>query len=180
MRTAVIVIDMIKDFVTGKFGFKGAVDLIPNIRNLLTAARSKGIPVVYVCDAHSPDDPEIRIWGEHAIAGTEGSQVIPELKPDEGEPVFPKHTYNIFHDEEPRRYLKKLNIKELVLVGVVTDICIQNSAAGAFFYGYRVIVPRDCTASPDKRVHEHALDYMKRIYGAEITTSNEIIESWKK
>ncbi len=180
LKTAIVVIDMIKDFVTGKLGFKGAVDVVPNIRNLIAAARVKSIPVIYVCDAHSPEDPEMKVWGEHAIAGSEGAQMVPELRPEEGEPVFPKHTYTIFYSDEPDGHLRKLGVEELVLVGVVTDICIQNSVAGAFFHGYRVVVPRDCTASPEKKDYEHALDYMKRIYGAEITTSNEIIEGWEK
>jgi nicotinamidase-related amidase len=180
LKTAVIVIDMVKDFVTGKLGFKGAVEIVPNIRRLLAAARARKIPVVYVCDAHSPDDPELRVWGRHSMAGTEGSEIIPELKPEEGEPVFPKHTYTIFYGDEPKGHLKKLGVKELVLVGVVTDICIQNSAAGAFFHGYDVVIPEDCVAATDKMAHEYALDYMKRIYGAKVKKSEEMMRGWGK
>ncbi len=178
LKTALVVIDMINDFVTGKLGFRGAADIVPNVQRLLAAARSNGVPVIYVCDAHSRRDPELRVWGEHAIAGTKGSEVIPQLKPAGGEPVFTKQTYSIFHSGEPKVLLKKLRVKELVLVGVVTDICIQNSAAEAFFNGYSVVVPEDCVASPDKKVHKYSLDYMARVYGAKVTNSRNVIRSW--
>ena len=178
LKTALIVIDMINDFVTGKLGFRGAVEIVPNIQRLLTAARAKRVPVTYVCDAHSPDDQEMRVWGEHAIAGTEGSKVIPELRPEKSEPVTPKQTYSIFHNTEPRGLLKKMGLKEVILTGVVTDICIQNSAAGAFFHGYTVVVPEDCVSSPDKKANKYSLDYMERVYGAKITNSKELIREW--
>ena len=169
---------MVNDFVTGKLGFKGALDIVPNIRGLLAKARARRIPIIYVCDSHSPDDPEIRVWGEHSMAGTKGSKVVPELKPEKGEPVLTKNTYDIFSNTKLDGLLRKKDIKELILTGVVTDICIQNSAAGAFFRGYTVIVPEDCVASPDKKAHKYALDYMKRIYGAKITKSKDTIEGW--
>lgn len=180
MKVVVVVIDMINDFVTGKIGSKGAVSIIPKIRNLLAAARNRRIPIIYMCDAHSRDDPEIRVWGEHAMAGTEGSQVIPELKPEKGELVLPKHTYNVFCKTKLGEALQKMRVKELVLVGVTTDICVQNSAAGAFFHGYTVVVPEDCVASLTVKAHKYALDYMGRVYGAKVTNSSEIIKGWRK
>ncbi|MEM3420838.1 MAG: isochorismatase family cysteine hydrolase [Candidatus Hadarchaeum sp.] len=175
-----IVIDMINDFVTGKFGFKGALEIVPRIQQLLTAARVKGVTVIHACDAHTPADPELRVWGEHAMAGTRGAEVIPELSPLKGEAVISKRTYDIFQVPRLVRLLKKKGIEELVLVGVVTEICIQHSAAGAFFNGYRVVIPKDCVASPDERDKERALEYMRRIYGAQITNSKEIIKGWGK
>lgn len=180
MRAALIVIDMINDFVTGKFGFKGALEIVPRIQQLLTAARAKGITVIYACDAHAPADPELRVWGEHAMAGTKGAEVVPELSPIKGETVIFKHTYDIFQEPRLGRFLRKKDIKELVLAGVVTEICIQHSAAGAFFNGYRVVIPEDCVASPDEREKKRALEYMRRIYGVQITNSKEVIKGWGK
>ncbi len=180
MRTALIVVDMINDFVTGKLGFAGAQKIVPNIRGLLDSARANRVPVVYVSDAHSPRDAEISVWGRHAIAGTGGAQIIPELEPMKGEPVFRKQTYSIFNADEPRALLKKKGVKGLVLTGVVTDICIQNSAAGAFFNGYAVVIPADCVAAPDKKAHRYSLAYMERVFGVKITNSMEITKGWEK
>ena len=180
MKTAVIVIDMINDFVTGKLGFKGAVEIIPNIRELLAAARAKVIPVIYVCDSHTPEDPEVESLGEHAMAGSEGSKVSPELKPKKGELVLPKRTYDIFFGTELDGSLKKIGTQQLVLVGVLTDICVQHSAAGSFFRGYKVLIPEDCVASPYVRNHKYALNFMKKFYAAKITSSKDLMEGWGK
>ncbi len=180
MKTALIVIDMINDFVTGKLGFVGAQKIVPNIRALLASARAHGVPVIYVCDAHSSRDAELRVWGRHAMAGTEGSRVIAELAPAKGDSVFGKQTFSIFTADEPQASLKMKGVEELVLTGVVTDICVQNSAAGAFFNGYSVVVPEDCVAAPDEEAHRYSLAYMERAFGAKITKSAEIVRVWGK
>lgn len=180
MKTALIIIDMINDFVTGKLGFKEAQEIVPNVQRLLAAARANGIPVIFVCDSHSPEDVEVGIWGPHALAGTESSQVISALKPLKDEPVVPKQTYSMFFNDEPRNLLKKMGVKELILVGVATDVCVQNSAAGAFFNGYSIAIPEDCVAAHTKEGHEHALGYMKRVFAAKITNSAAIIKEWEK
>nr|MDO8134922.1 isochorismatase family protein [Candidatus Njordarchaeum guaymaensis] len=70
MKPAVIVIDMINDFVTGVFKSERAKKIIPNIKALLDHARKQKIPVIYVTDAHLPNaDPEFDVWGSHAVAG---------------------------------------------------------------------------------------------------------------
>ncbi len=178
LKLAVIVIDMLNDFVGGKLGFGRAKAIIPNIRRLLDFAHKRGSPVIYLCDAHSPEDPELKLWGEHAMAGSEGAQVVPELKPTRKDSVMEKHSYDIFFDTELDEMLRGIGVKRLVLTGVVTEICVQNSAAGAFLRGYEITVPEDCVASPDESFHRASLDYMKRVYGARITTSKELIKSW--
>jgi len=180
MKTALIIIDMINDFVTGKLGFKEAQEIIPNIQRLLAATRTNGVPVIYVCDSHSPDDVEVGVWGQHALAGTESAQVISQLKPLKNEPIVPKQTYSMFFSDEPRGLLKKMGVKELILVGVATDVCVQNSAAGAFFNGYSIIIPEDCVAAHTQLGHKYALGYMKRVFAAKITDSASIIKEWKK
>lgn len=171
---------MINDFVTGKFGFKGALEIVPRIQRLLTAARVRGILVTHACDAHKSGDPELRVWGEHAMVGTEGAEIVPELRPAKGEAVIFKRTYDVFQAPRLKRLLREKGVEELVLTGVVTEICIQHTAAGAFFNGYRVVIPEDCVASPEKKDKKHALDYMRRIYGAKITNAEEIIKGWER
>ena len=177
MRLAVIVIDMLNDFIGGKLGFELAKAIVPNIRRLLDFAHERGIPVIYVCDAHSPEDPELKLWGEHAMAGSEGAQVVPELKLTKKDSVLEKHTYDIFFNTDMDEMLRGMGVKRLVLTGVVTEICVQNSAAGAFLRGYEIVVPEDCVASPDESAHRASLEYMKRVYGVNVTNSNELIKS---
>ena len=177
LRLAVIVIDMLNDFIGGKLGFERAKAIVPNIRRLLDFAHERGIPVIYVCDAHSPEDPELKLWGEHAMAGSEGAQVVPELKLTKKDSVLEKHTYDIFFNTDMDEMLRGMGVKRLVLTGVVTEICVQNSAAGAFLRSYEIMVPEDCVASPDESAHRASLEYMKRVYGVNVTNSNELIKS---
>jgi nicotinamidase-related amidase len=175
MKKAVIVVDMINDFVTGKLGSERARKIIPNIASLLKKARERGIPIIYLRDAHSLDDREMDIWGEHAMRGSEGSEIVAELKPLKNDIVIEKKWYSGFVDTELPSALKKLGIDTLIITGVSTDICVQNNVAHAYFSGYRTIVPRDCTASLDEGLMEQALKYMKNIYGTEITDSLDVL-----
>lgn len=180
MSTALLVIDMINDFVEGKFGFRGAREIIPRISGLLSAARGRGFPVVYVCDSHERRDPELRIWGDHAMAGSEGARIVRELAPEAGDTVLTKRTYDAFFETPLDEVLKGKNVRNVVLLGVVTEICIQHTAAGAFFRGYHTIVPEDCVASPESEKHRRALEYMRDIYGSKVVRSEELILEWSR
>ncbi len=175
MKKAIIVVDMINDFVTGKLGSPRAQKIIPNIAALLKKARKQGIPIVYLRDAHTSTDKEMNIWGEHAMKGTEGSEIVLQLKPEKNDIVIEKRWYSGFVDTELPGILKKLGVDTLIILGVSTDICVQNNVGHAYFSGYRTIVPLDCTASIDENAHEQAIKYMKNIYGAEITTSDRAL-----
>ena len=176
MKEAILVIDMLKEFVTGRLGFERAKRIVPKIKRLLELARSKGIRVFYVCDSHEPKDPELELWGPHALRGSDGAKVVPELEPEKSNRVIPKRAYSGFFKTKLDGELQRLDVKKLVLTGVCTEICVQNTAVDAFHRGYGVAILRDCVASPDPRAHRRSLDYSKRICGAEIITSNEWIK----
>jgi len=55
-------------------------------------------------------------------------------------------------------------------------VCIQNTAADAFFRGYRVIVPEDCVEAVNEEVQKSAIEYMKTIYGCKITNVDELMK----
>jgi len=176
MKKVLIVADMINDFVTGKLGNDRARQIIPNIAALAKKARKLGIPVIYLCDAHTPDDRELEIWGEHAMKGSTGSEIIPELKPEKNDIVIEKKWYSAFVDTQLPDILKKLGVDTIIFTGISTDICIQNNVAPAYFSGYKTIVPPDCTASVvDEESYEFSLKYMKNIFGTEITTSDKVL-----
>lgn len=170
-KSAVLVVDMIHDFVDGVLGTPGAREAIPRVASVLAAARGRGIPVIYVQDAHEEGDLELELWGPHAVAGTKGARTVPELAPHPGEPVFTKHWYNAFTNPALGEALDRAGVGHVVLVGVSTDICVQNTCAGAFFRGLRSTVVSDATASLKPEVHEGALEYMRAMFGARIATA---------
>ncbi len=177
MKTAIVVVDMINDFVIGSLKCESAFKIIPNIRRLLNFVRKKEIPVIYTNDTHLPGiDEEFEIWPQHALVGTKGAEVIEELKPVKGDYIIQKRRYSAFFGTYLDLLLRELEVDTLVLVGLVTNVCIQNTAADAFFRGYRVIVPEDCVEAVNEEVQKSAIEYMKTIYGCKITNVDELMK----
>lgn len=173
MGYAVLVVDMISDFVDGRFGSQHALDIIPALKDLLKTARAHGIPVIYLCDSHYEGDPELEVWGQHAMKDTEGSVIMKEIEPGPDDIIIKKHVYSGFYNSELEDRLKNLEIDKLIVAGVSTDICVQHNVADAFFRGLRSYVVTDATAAINPNTHESAIDYMVRIYGAKPIKSED-------
>jgi nicotinamidase-related amidase len=72
---AIILVDMLNDFVTGTLEVKRAKAVIPPLQRLVVAARKNDVPVIYSNDAHYPQDVEVtRKWGNHAIKGSPSAE----------------------------------------------------------------------------------------------------------
>jgi len=177
LKTAVIVIDMINDFVTGVFKSDRAIKIIPNIKALLEYARSQKAPVVYATDAHLPGvDPEFDVWGPHAVAGSWGADIVNELRPSKEDFRVLKRKYSAFQGTDLDQLLRELKVDTVILTGVVTDICIQHTAADAFSKGYKIIIPQDCVETLDAKTQAEALRYIRKAYRPEITTSKQLMK----
>ncbi|HEX68215.1 MAG TPA: cysteine hydrolase [bacterium] len=167
---ALLVIDMLKDFLEeGKPLFvKKGREIIGNIKKRIEEARKEGIPVIYICDSHLPEDMEMKIWPPHALRGTEGAEVVEELKPQKDDYVILKRRYSGFLGTELDLLLRELGIKEVVITGVLTNICVLFTAGDAFMRGYKVIIPEDSVASVSEEDHKFALKLMKEVLKAEV------------
>mgnify|MGYP002509104119 CR=1 FL=1 len=74
-RPAVLVVDMLNDFVTGALACDRGKAIVPAAAALLDSARAAGVPVIFCNDAHIQGiDRELELWGDHAIAGTKGAE----------------------------------------------------------------------------------------------------------
>jgi nicotinamidase-related amidase len=172
MPRVLLVIDMLNDFVRpgAPLEVPQNLEILPALQQRLSNARRAGTPVIYVNDAHAPDDSEFRRmgWPPHAIRGTAGAKVIEELAPLPDETLIAKTTYSGFNGTRLEETLKKLEAKELVLTGCVSNICILYTAADAVMKGYQVIVPTDCVASLDTAEGEFAFNQMKKVLGVQV------------
>lgn len=177
-KHALLVIDMLHEFIFGRLRCQLCAEIIGNVRRIVEAARTAGIPVIYVNDSHLPADPEIRLWGEHSMKGGESSKVIEELGPHPSDYVLEKRTYSAFFETGLDPLLRSLEVAAVVLTGIHTHICVKHTAADAFFRGYRVVVVKDATAAFSAKDHEEALNYMKTMYGADIVKSEDLIRAW--
>ncbi|MCX7624355.1 MAG: cysteine hydrolase [Thermomicrobium sp.] len=180
MQPAVVVIDMLNDFVTGKLGNERVRSVVEPIRELLAAARAAGIPVVYVGDAHLPSDPEIAIWGPHAMKGTKEAETIPELAPQSSDFVLEKRTYSAFYETGLDLLLRSLGVDTVVITGLHTNICCRHTAADAFARAYKIVVPEDCVNAFTEEEHRDGIEYLRRVYGARITTSGALVREWQE
>jgi len=77
------------------------------------------------------------------MKGTEGSELVDELMPKEGDYVLEKRAYSAFHETGLDMLLRALGVYTVILTGLHTNICVRHTAADAFFKGYRIIVPID-------------------------------------
>jgi len=151
------------------------VKIVPNIQHILNFARKKKVPIVYTNDTHLPGiDEEFEIWPQHALVGTKGAEVIEELKLVKEDYSIQKRRYSAFFGTHLDLLLRKLNFDTLVLVGLVNNFCIQNTAADAFFRGHQVIVPKDCVEAINKGTQKVGSEYMKTIYYCKITNVDEL------
>ena len=169
---ALVVIDMLDDFVHGALANARALEIVPPLQELLRHAREEGWVVVFANDAHEPGDPELRVWGEHAMAGTPGARVIAELEPVPGERelVVGKRVYGAFDGTDLDERLRALGVDEVVLTGQHTHICVRHTAYGALIRGYAITVPRDAVCGFPGIDEQEALAYLRTVYGATITS----------
>lgn len=182
---AVIIIDMLNDFVTGDLKCERAKHIIPNLKRLVESARKHGVLVIYSNDAHLPEDAEVvHKWGKHAIKGTKGAEIIPELKPAQKDYIVEKRTYSGFYETGLDPLLRSLykgeGVKTVVLCGLHTNICVRHTAADAFFRGYKIIIAKDGVEAFTQEDYEQGLKYLENVYNAKILNVDEIIKIFSK
>lgn len=167
---ALLVIDMLRDFCIegAPLEVPSTRAAIPNIAREIKRARESGAKVVYICDAHAPDDIEFVNWPAHAVAGSVGARVVDELAPAPGDAVVHKTTLLGFYLTDLDEALKAAGASTLTITGCVTNICVMYIATEAVVRGYGVRVPRDCVAGLDPAMHEFALRQMAEVLKAEI------------
>ena len=166
-KTAVLVVDMQNDFVhpRGKLFVPEAAKTVDAIKRLLERAREVGALVVYTQDWHSRDDYEFAIWGEHAVEGTWGAEVVEELKPREDDVIIKKLRYDPFFGTPLDHVLRLKKIETLVVTGTVANICVLHAVGTASLLGYRVVVPIDCISALtdfDKHAALRQIDFLYR------------------
>lgn len=175
-KEALLIIDMLNDFVLkdAPLEVPETKKVIPNIKREIDKARAEGIPVIYICDAHAPDDEEFSKfgWPSHAVKGTRGAKVVKELKPHKGDIRIKKTTYSGFYKTTLDKTLKRLGVDSLRLTGCVTHICVMFTASDAVLRDYKVTVIEDCIAGLSKDDHDAALRIMKNVLGVKVETSS--------
>ena len=169
--TALVIVDMQRDFVDpGGFGEALGNDVsllrkaIGPIRRVLAAARQAGLFIIHTREGHRPDLSDLQPskkargrlktgigdkgpMGRILVRGEHGHDIIDELKPRAGEPVLDKPGKGAFYATDFDAILKHRGMKQLIVCGVTTEVCVQTTVREANDRGYDCLVLEDCVAS---------------------------------
>ena len=161
-HTAVVVVDMINEFCKpgGRMVLPGYERLVPGQRLVIEAARAAGAPVVWVHDSHRRGMRRDREWLKrtpHCEEGSWGTEVIDDRGARDDESHVITHRYSGVFQTDLDLVLKDMLVDQLVVFGVVTNICVRSTVHDAFFIGYEVVVPEDCCAATGPREQESTL-----------------------
>jgi nicotinamidase-related amidase len=175
-RTALVVVDMQNDFVSvgGSLRVPDAQGTVAVIQRLLDLAREHGLRVVFTQDTHGDDDPEWRIWPEHARAGSWGWEIIEPLRPRPDETVITKVRYDAFYGTPLDHLLRLWGISTLIICGTVANICVHYTAASAALRWYEVVIPRDATSALEPFDLEASLRQTAFLFAGQVTTAAAI------
>ena len=174
-KTAILVVDMLNDFVTGALKCERGLAIVPKTAQLLKSARKNGVHVIFCNDAHIKGiDHEFKLWGEHAVAGSYGAQVIPELEQCDSDFVVPKRRYSGFFHTDLELLLKELSVDTVIMTGLHTHMCVRHTSADAYCLGYDILVASDATNSFTEEEYNYGIEYLKSIYDAKVYTVDEL------
>ena len=169
-KAALIVADMLNDFLDPQGSlFMGpqAREIIPFVADKIAAFRTQGV-VIFACDAHAPDDREFQYFPPHAVKGSWGSQIIPELSPVAGDYRVDKTRYSAFAKTNLDDILKAEQVTVVHMVGVCTSICILETVKELFDRDMPGVVFRQGVADFDPEAHDFALKQMARLFGTKV------------
>jgi nicotinamidase-related amidase len=174
---ALLVIDMVKEYIYGKkplIPIKDRKMLISNIRKVIDLAHEKGIPIIYINSAFTKDDPIMRVIGyrPQAMKGTEGAKTISELTPAKKDYVLEKRGYDGFWKSCLESLLKKLKITDIYITGEQTDCCIMETGITAAHLGFNVFVIEDCCLTKKEAWQAFALNFIKGCVGKVVKSDN--------
>jgi len=167
-RTAVIVVDMINEFLEdgGLMVMASGRALYQPIQQLVDAAHLAGATVIWLRDEHESHNPELRKRILHCLPGSWGTQLVAALRPDPTDLILTKSSYNGFFRTPLHERLQERGITTLIVVGVVTNICVRSTVHDAFFLGYDVIVPEQGVAATSEREQASSLYDIDTHYGS--------------
>lgn len=182
-NTALIIIDMQRDFCE-QGGYADSIGLditllrqpIDNIKKLLIWARDRKVCVIHTREGHRPElldvfkrkllrtkmaNAEIGRQGplgKLMVRGEYGHDFIDELKPDIGEAIIDKPGYSAFAHTDLELILRNKNIKNIMITGVTTEVCVSSTVRHATDLGFYCITIADACASANQDLHEAALN----------------------
>lgn len=179
-KAALLVIDMQKFFLDSNSPTFtcGGLAILSTLKQLISAFRTAGRPVIYTRHIHHPERLDAGImewwWEGMCLEGSPESEIHDDIAPLPNEKVIFKHRYSAFYNTDLETVLRCLKVEDLVVSGIMTNMCCESTARDAYYRDYKVFFLADGTGSINEEMHLASL--LNLAFGfAFVTTTKSII-----
>ncbi len=179
-KSALMVIDMQRFFLDPESPTftPGGLAIIDNVKRLIERFREKSKPVIYTCHVHDPNMSDAGImewwWKGMCCEGSDEALVYEAISPLANEKIIYKHRYSAFYNTDLETVLRVLKVEDLVVTGVMTNLCCESTARDAYYRDYRVHFLADAAGTVNETMHRASL--LNLSFGfARVTTTSQII-----
>lgn len=171
------------------YDISAAQAIIPCIKRLLSACRKAQIPIFHTREGHRPDLADLPArelfrsrnnpsglgigdkgpLGRLLVRGEPGHDFVPELYPNDGEPVIDKPGKGAFANTDFDLLLRVKGVRNLIICGATTDVCVHTTMREANDRGYDCLLVEDCCAASEEHLHRAAVEMVRTeggIFGA--------------
>ena len=154
--------------------------VIPNTSKLITFFRELGLPVIYTRNgAITPNGKEMakrlrKFTKDTPFRGKDSYEIADQIRPVENELVIDKLTSGAFNFSILDHALRNMKVEDIVIAGILTDMCVLGTARVASELGYNSVISEDACATLTQRAHVEALLMHARVFGR-VETSDDII-----
>jgi isochorismate hydrolase len=153
-RTGILLIDLqeyFREIITPILG---------NISSVISWAREREIPLFFTQHGHEPEEKPGMLanwWSDLIIKGSDDARFLSELEIRVQDSIIPKNTYSAFHRTNLEEKLRDKGITDLIIGGVMTNLCCETTARDAFVRDFRVFFLADGTSTVSEEFHLAAL-----------------------
>ncbi len=156
----------------------GGAAIIPNVRKLIAAFRQAKRPIIYTTHVHKPDGSDAGImgwwWEGMCREGYPEAEIHASMAPQPEDKIILKHRYSAFYNTDLETVLRCGKVEDLVICGVMTNLCCESTARDAYYRDHRVFFLADATGTSCAEMHLATLINMA--YGfAHVGASEEIL-----
>lgn len=166
MKTAVAVIDMVKDNLEFNHHEKMAgriKSIVPAINLLNAGAREQGWPVIFSTDSFLPGDGLFRgRMKEHSLRGTEGAEVSGLLTKEPQDTWLPKRRMSAFFKTDLDQTLRLWGVERVAVCGIMTPFCVLTTALDAVCHDFHAVIVKDASTAPTDEMHQNCLDLYRK------------------
>ena len=154
--------------------------ILPRIKTLIDSFRKAGSPVIFTRHMHKADGSDLGVigqwWAENIMENTPESELHPSLGVRPDDIVVRKSVYSSFARTDLEKILRDLGVTDLVIVGVMTNLCCETAARDAFCRDFRIFFPADVNGALAEEMHFASLINISFGFGV-VQRASEIVKA---